>query len=952
VLGIKQNRFQIYMSAAYLASLGTTVLIVYVMNPPVSNAVQGAYVVAVIMTGLIIGAAAIFFKELTEGLGCLLGGYSLSMWLLTLKRGGLIQSTGGKAGFVTAFTVIGFATSFSHHTRPYGLIVLISFGGATAVVLGIDCFSRAGLKEFWAWIWNINDDLFPLGATTYPLTKGMKVESAAIIVLFLAGVVSQMKLWKIIKERRELRAKERLVDEQNNQKEEENVGRRIENHAAEERNRWEAIYGDKDTVTVREDSIRDSGFGDGESQKRGPTSTTTSLKRPEEDNIEMAEITPTTPTFPTSAGLVMPKKDPDVEGPEQSKGHTEEPVPIGGHETPAETLKRLSNASKRSSARSSQVEEPVWVATGNGDARLERRPSQQGSFRNSVRSSLRKSRRVSAQSAASPEESHSPIVPEIEVEDDRSIAATVADEEPAQKIDSRRLSASSALLLRSASNRSKRSSKRFSKGDFMEDALDDRASSVGATMDDCSDDEMMSRRSSLRSVLSVHKRGSRPKSAATVATNILDLDALRSSEHSQDQDAQTEPQAAGAGTEDAGPAASAPTEKLNSAPITSDRLPSQLPKVALNFRTNEWAKHISADLPPEEAPVPPSPTSPSTLDTEEPAPVNVSALQETTPLPQARRSASALSVHAVGITAPQARSGTPQNQFPFPRINSQQSLNRLSTESLLSTRARGIRSSSTPGIPQVIAEGTETDMDTGTEKQRLSSAPLSSSAARNTLLGQRDSMIRNKSSFYGISNNPYASTQLNSMPEQARSSSQIHLNSSSRQSLVNDEEGDNISLRARQSQLRQSSSPYPYPSPYMTSPIPHHTPSPSPYQHPPQQTRHQSSDKLLQSQQQREARLSHFRQSVAMDLQAGKGEEAEIEERRTRLWQNRLGDAERREYEEKMKIERERERQVNMQRSAGSGGWLGGGWNGQGGGGPDMMERHREAMRRMQARAG
>src|SRR6266536_4080385 len=210
VVGIKNKWLHTYLSAAYLAAVAVTVLIIYVMNPPVSNAVQGAYLVAAVMTGLILGGGAIIFTEMTEGLGCLLGGFCFSMWLLVLEPGGLITSTGGKSIFIAAFTIAVYATSFTHYTRPYGLIVSISFGGATVVVLGIDCFSGAGLKEFWAYIWNLNDNLFPLGADTYPLTRGMKVEIAVIIIIFLAGIVSQMKLWKVIKERREQRAAKRL----------------------------------------------------------------------------------------------------------------------------------------------------------------------------------------------------------------------------------------------------------------------------------------------------------------------------------------------------------------------------------------------------------------------------------------------------------------------------------------------------------------------------------------------------------------------------------------------------------------------------------------------------------------------------------------------------------------------------------------------------------------------
>jgi hypothetical protein len=124
------------------------------MNPPISNAVQGAYLVAAIITGAVFGGVSIIFAEITEGFGCLLGGFCFGMWLLTLKPGGLIQSTAGKVILIAAFSISIFAFSFSHYTRSYGLIAATSFSGATAVILGIDCFSRAGLKEFWLYIWS------------------------------------------------------------------------------------------------------------------------------------------------------------------------------------------------------------------------------------------------------------------------------------------------------------------------------------------------------------------------------------------------------------------------------------------------------------------------------------------------------------------------------------------------------------------------------------------------------------------------------------------------------------------------------------------------------------------------------------------------------------------------------------------------------------------------------
>jgi hypothetical protein len=153
LIGIKNKWIQIFISAAYLTSLSITVLIIYVINPPISNAVQGAYFVAAFVPALIIGGGALIFKDLTEGIGCVVGGFCFSMWVLVLESGGTITSTAGKVIFIGLFCVLFFGLSFSHYTRSYALIGSCSLGGATALVLGIDCFSLAGFKEFWLYIW-------------------------------------------------------------------------------------------------------------------------------------------------------------------------------------------------------------------------------------------------------------------------------------------------------------------------------------------------------------------------------------------------------------------------------------------------------------------------------------------------------------------------------------------------------------------------------------------------------------------------------------------------------------------------------------------------------------------------------------------------------------------------------------------------------------------------------
>ena len=118
---LTSDRVYVFGSAAYLSALAVTVLIVYLMNPPVSNGIQGAFFVAAFFTGVIFGAVSLVFSDITEGFGCLLGGFCLSMWFLCLKSGGLITSVTGRAIFIGCMSAGGYCLSFSHHTRNYGL---------------------------------------------------------------------------------------------------------------------------------------------------------------------------------------------------------------------------------------------------------------------------------------------------------------------------------------------------------------------------------------------------------------------------------------------------------------------------------------------------------------------------------------------------------------------------------------------------------------------------------------------------------------------------------------------------------------------------------------------------------------------------------------------------------------------------------------------------------------
>lgn len=242
------ERIYVFGSAAYLTALAVTVLIVYLMNPPVSDSIQGAFFVAAFITGVIFGVLSLVFADITEGFGCLLGGFCLSMWMLSLKNDGLITSTTGRAIFIGCMSAGGYSLSFSHYTRNYSLIASISFSGATATMLGIDCLSRAGWKEFWLYLWALNEDIFPLNTNTYPVTKNIKAELAGVVIIAAFGVVSQLRVWNLVKDRRAKTAAQELEQQQEKDREEEARGRNVEDNFQKERAQWEAAYGNKNHV--------------------------------------------------------------------------------------------------------------------------------------------------------------------------------------------------------------------------------------------------------------------------------------------------------------------------------------------------------------------------------------------------------------------------------------------------------------------------------------------------------------------------------------------------------------------------------------------------------------------------------------------------------------------------------------------------------------------------------
>jgi hypothetical protein len=111
----------------------------------------------------------------------------------------------------------------------------------------------------------LNDNVFPLNTETYPLTKNIKAELAGIIIITAFGVVSQMRVWKMVKEHREKSAAQQLEMQQDKEREEEELGRQIEDKFQRERTEWERTYGNQQDA---QDSTSESS---GTSLKKHPS---------------------------------------------------------------------------------------------------------------------------------------------------------------------------------------------------------------------------------------------------------------------------------------------------------------------------------------------------------------------------------------------------------------------------------------------------------------------------------------------------------------------------------------------------------------------------------------------------------------------------------------------------------------------------------------------------------
>ncbi|KAF5639887.1 sulfite exporter family [Fusarium sp. NRRL 52700] len=878
LVGIKNRMIHTFFSTAFTASLGVTVLIVYVMKSDVSDALQGGYVVAAVISGCVLGGASMFFREITEGLGCALGGFCISMWLLCLVPGGLLGPVVAKAIFIACFTVGGFAFYFSHYTRDWALILMIAFSGATITVLGIDCFSRAGLKEFWAWVWELNDDLFPLGANTYPVTKGIRVETAGIIIIFLFGIISQIKLWKIVREKRVKKAEEAAEGERNLREEEEQVGRNIEEANARERRQWERIYGDGDVGSLT--ASRDSDDAEPTNEKRNRSSQTDSSQTRSTSIVEVIEMA-------EMPDAVQTKKQPTI---------------------------RLMSSDQDEDGRVTvrvATDDTVQPAIGKVDQQLDTGTAMQ----NLPLKGDEVDRRISTQScvAKSAVPTVVPLPFTIPVADDnddaltngdRSSVATFADEEENTGIHTSgqrhslakrlsRLSRGSMELLGNISHRSSRVFGDYQENEYGESTDElvisrsrprDDDGSVAATIDDDSmtGDGRQSRPiSELPKSIEINAELSEKDDKGNLSPPLINQEEFIPADGNKPIKAEEPPSAEVEKTRSTTSGSSA------HASLTKDRLPRSLSRVALSYRTNEWAKHLSNAEAPEVDDIHIEMSQNPVVPTiEAPAPVQVDELRksstEGTPAPMIPRPDSQASNYSHNASRRNIKQHVPAALALLTGESQNRSPGTTPTSSFMARTSSGglqivsggiapiaeeqIVSSQTPSITEEDSMGVQNkNAPAANESQRTSTPGVVSYSSPQTLLGQREMYLRNKSA----GNLVPSSSDVNLATRHRASSDAISLNNYSMYAAAIGVDVDDLPLNQRKELLRQSSL-----SPSVSTPSLQRLSGGS------NSNGFNSSEALLNTHQPRrvstlptsaarEAALATFRQSVQHELRAG-----------------------------------------------------------------------------------
>ncbi|KAI0830608.1 hypothetical protein BC628DRAFT_1500454 [Trametes gibbosa] len=203
-LGHKNRWSSFFLIGFYTLSLTCFVLILRfgvlnAINPP-NKTLRGLFVLSCGVAGIAGGGIAIFFWKAAKYFIGAWGGFALALWIQCFRNGGLIGPIGFRWIMYIAISVVGFVLCTLPKLHYYVLLTSTAFVGATAFMLGVDCFTTAGLKEFY--VWNIGFEAlftkYQEHGIKFPVTQIMQIELGMMGAVSLMGIAVQFQILKIL----------------------------------------------------------------------------------------------------------------------------------------------------------------------------------------------------------------------------------------------------------------------------------------------------------------------------------------------------------------------------------------------------------------------------------------------------------------------------------------------------------------------------------------------------------------------------------------------------------------------------------------------------------------------------------------------------------------------------------------------------------------------------------
>jgi hypothetical protein len=624
----------------------------------------------------------------------------------------------------------------------------------------------------------------------------MRVELAATIIIFLIGLMSQYKIWRIIKEQREKRALAQQARDDDLDNMAAVAGKRVEGENVRDMAHWEAAFDGRGDAASNTPSARDSVVGTVHKQSISVRETRRSLS----DTIEMDEISSTQEQSLTDLT--------------SEKSRTTKPAPIQVHVIQEDVQQHP------------DAVEATNTGEGQGEDRIE--PPKSGLTAGSRTSSVGRqsseehaSSRLSARNSAQvyvpppPEVVPPPFVIPQHIDSQSDAGSTAAASVQGQR-NSGRFSFPNGLKRLSGHRNSAMSDS--TEALVVPHIEDDRASSVAATLDLENDKSSLpafsAPSSPLPGKLSFDQNETGSKEASEAPTNEPKPKASPSptdaaptvrlsfdpASEKGDVDLVSKD-----GTEEHAQRKSRDSYVPPAVANLSGNLPEGLSKVAMTYRTNEWAKHLELAETPELDEIQAAPAVGMSPDDqiETPAPVVVEqpprifssqqgiqpakSAQQANPASSRSRDSLGTMNHSTEMIS-QVSSPPPAARSAPRRSSSTLNLGGGLSSNTVSRRASGPMRNSSAGSK--VREGS-------TDEPRAS-RQFPTPAPTNTLMGKRGSMMQMRPASTSF-NNLAAYHSSADVAETARAG----LATSASPSATGSAESEEIPLAQRKAQLEK-----------------------------------------------------------------------------------------------------------------------------------------------------